>query len=234
MATYDLQEQESLAELKSWWKTNGNVVLTAIAIALLVFAGWNFWNRYQGSQGAQAAVLYEQLQAAARANDAKAVRDTAGSLLEQYPRSAYASLAALIAAKAAYAANDAKTAKLQLQWAVEHARSDQVKAVARLRLAAVALDENAFDEALRAVDGTPPKGFEALFQSMRGDILVAQKKIPEARAAYQAALDAGNGVKAGDKAGEKSGDKPAEAVGDAADPTLRQVLRLKLDALGEN
>jgi predicted negative regulator of RcsB-dependent stress response len=184
MATYDLQEQESLAELKSWWKQNGGLVLTVVAIALLVMAAWNLWTFYQRNQAAGAAVLYEQLQSAARANDAKATREAAGALLEKYPRTEYAPLAALVSAKASYAANDLKSAQAQLQWAVDHARSDAVKAVARLRLASVLLDQNALDQALHTLDGAPPKGFGALYQSMRGDILAAQKKIPEARAAW--------------------------------------------------
>ena len=212
MSTYDLEEQEQMEALKAWWKDKGGLILTALSIVLLVVAGWNGWNWYQRSQAASAGVLYEQLQRAARTSDVKAVRDAAGALLEQYPRTAYAGLAALISAKLHFQTGDAKTARAQLQWAMDNSRSEEVRTIARLRLASVMLDENALDDAARIVGGKAPAGFEALYFSMRGDILVAQKKTADARAAYKSALDQGSKL----------------------DPSVREIVRLKLDALGES
>jgi predicted negative regulator of RcsB-dependent stress response len=211
MSSYDLEEQEQLAALKAWWKDNGNSVLLAAIAALLVILAWYGWDLYQRTQSAQAGALYETLQKAARANDVKATRDAAGSILESYPRTAYAPLAALTAAKVYFQSGDLKTARAQLQWVVENARSAQVRAIARLRLANVLLDEGTPDEALKVLEAKPEPAFESLFAAQRGDILVSQKKFAEARAAYRLALD---------KADEK-------------DPVLRESLRLRLDALGE-
>jgi len=77
---------------------------------------------------------------------------------------------------------------VQLQWVADKARDPEVQAVARLRLAAVLLDENAYDDALKALAAKPPASFEALFEDARGDVLLAQGKGADARAAYQAAL----------------------------------------------
>jgi predicted negative regulator of RcsB-dependent stress response len=211
MSAYDLEEQEQLAELKAWWKTHGNTVLTAAIAALLAVAAWNGWTWYQRTQAAEAGALYDTLQKAARANDLKATRDAAGAILENYPRTTYAPLAALTSAKVHFQSGDLKTARAQLTWVVEHARSPQVKEIARLRLANVLLDDGAPDEALKVLEEKPDPAFEALFAAQRGDILVVQQKPAEARAAYRAALDT-----ATDK-----------------DGTLRESLRLKLEALGE-
>ena len=209
MAAYDLEEQEQLAELKAWWKQHGNLVLGTVAAALLLFAAWNGWQWYQRSQALEAAALYENLQQAARMSDGKAVRDAAGGILEKYAGTSYAPLAALVSAKVNYQAVDLKTARVQLQWAVDNARQDEVRAIALLRLATVLMDDNLYDEAMKMVEAKPAEGFDALFASMRGDILSAQKKRAEARTAYKAA---------------------AEKATDAA---FRETLRLKLDALGE-
>ena len=209
MAAYDLEEQEQLAELKAWWKQNGTLVLGTVAAVLVLIAAWNGWRWYQRSQALEAAALYENLQTVARMNDGKAVRDAAGGILEKYAGTAYAPLAALVSAKVNYQAGDVKTARAQLQWAVDNARQEEVRAVARLRLATVLMDDNAYDEAMKIVEAKPAEVFEALFASMRGDILSAQKKRAEARTAYRAA---------------------AEKATDAA---FRETLRLKLDALGE-
>ena len=43
---YDLEEQESLDQLKAWWEKWGNVVLGTITVGCLAFAGVNGWNWY--------------------------------------------------------------------------------------------------------------------------------------------------------------------------------------------
>ncbi len=212
MSTYDLEEQEQLAELKAWWKQNGGLILTAITLALLVVAGWNGWNWYQNWNSRQAAVLYETLQRAAQAGDTKAVRETAGAILEKYSGTAYGPLAALVSAKGNYAAGDLKTARAQLQWTVDHAKQDEVRSIARLRLASVLMDDNALEEALKVLDAKSSPGFESLFAAERGDILVALKKPAEAKVAYQEAMKSA----------------------DSKDGALRESLQLKLDALGES
>jgi predicted negative regulator of RcsB-dependent stress response len=209
MATYDLEEQEQLAALKAWWKEHGGAIALGATLVLAAIAAWNGWMWYQRSQSAQAAVLYDTLQKAARANDLKATRETAGAILENFPRSAYAPLAALVSAKVQFQAGDLKTARAQLQWAIEHAGNDEIRSIASLRLASVLLDDNDPDAALKILEAKPHPRFEALYASQRGDILVTQKRRSEARAAYKAALE------------------KAEAG------ALRDALRLKLEALGD-
>jgi predicted negative regulator of RcsB-dependent stress response len=211
MSTYDLEEQEQLAELKAFWRLYGNLIVLAVAAALAVFAGYRIWHWYQASQASQASVVYAELQKAAAASDAKKVRDLAGTLIEQYPRSVYAPLGAFISAKVHFGAGDLKTARAQLAWAVENARDPGVQALARLRLASVMLDDQAYDEALKVLDAKPEPAFEAQFEDARGDVLVGQGKRAEAKAAYSAAL-----------AKLKPGD-------DAA----RELIQLKLDGLGD-
>lgn len=210
MSTLDLEEQEQLAALKAWWQRYGNLLVSILTIALLALAAWNGWQWYQQSQSVRAASLYENLQKAARANDAKAARDSAGAILEQFPRTAYATLAALVAAKVNFQAGDLKTAQAQLQWVVDHARSEEMKAIARLRLAAVLVDQGAPDDALKIIDVKPAAGFDSLYGLMRGDLFVAQKRISEAKAAYAAAL----------------------GQADKRDRALRDYIQFKLDALG--
>src|SRR5256885_8078058 len=210
MSTYDLEEQEQLAALKAWWKDHGGAIILGTTLALAAIGAWIGWTRYERSQAAQAAVLYDTLQKAARANDLKTTQETAGAILENFPRTAYAPLAALVSAKVQFQAGDLKTARAQLEWVVEHARNDQIRSIATLRLASVLLDDKEPDAALKVLEAKPHAGFEALYAMQRGDILASQSKRSEARAAYKAAL-------------EKAGPGP-----------LRDALRLKLEALGES
>jgi predicted negative regulator of RcsB-dependent stress response len=209
MSTYDLEEQEQLAELKAWWNEHGGGVVLGVILVAAAVAAWNGWTWYQRTQSTQAAALYDTLQKAARANDLKATRETSGSILENYPRSAYAPLAALVSAKVHFQAGDLKTARAQLQWVIERASSDEIRSIAALRLASVLLDDKEPEAALKVLEAKPHPSFEALYAAQRGDILSEQKKRAEARAAYKSALE------------------KAEAG------PLRETLRLKLEALGE-
>lgn len=210
MAAYDLEEQEQLATLKAWWKDNGSLVIVGLSLVVIVLAAWQGWNYYQRNQAAQASALYDSVQKAARANDLKQVRESAGAILEQYPRTAYAAMAALVSAKAHFQGGDLKTARAQLAWVAENARDEGLQDIARLRLVGVMLDEKAYDDALKTLDAKHGAVFDAQFLAARGDVLLAQGKKDEARSAYQAALDRA----------------------DAKDAGLRDSIQLRLDALG--
>ena len=206
----DLEEQEQVDELKAWWKQHGGLIGAVVLAAAVAFAGWQGWRWYQVSQSTQASVLYDTVTKAAQANDAKALRDAAGTLVETYPRTLYASMGALVAARYYFDRNDLKTAKAQLQWVRDHSPSDDFKDLARLRLAAVLLDEKAYDEALKLLEAKPAEAYEAQYAAMRGDILLAKNQAADARAAYKLAL-------------EKS---------DKKDGGFQESVRMRLEALG--
>jgi predicted negative regulator of RcsB-dependent stress response len=206
----DLEEQEQVAELKAWWRQHGNRIVTVILAAALAFAGWQGWRWVQASQAAQAAALYEGLAKAAQAGDAKAVRDAAGTLIESYPRTLYAAMGALGAARFHFDRNDLKAAKAQLQWLVERAPAEDFRDLARLRLAAVLLDEKAYDEALKLLEAPHAAAYDSQYAALRGDALVAKNQRAEARAAYQLALE---------RAGREQG-------------AFRESVRMRLEALG--
>ena len=189
----DLEEQEQLAELKAWWQQYGILVLLTIIAAAIAFAGWGGWRWYQRSQATQASALYETLSKAARAGDAKAVRDAGGALTEAYPRTPYASMGALAGARFHADRGEMKSAKAQLQWVVERSPSEDFRDLARLRLAAVLLDEKANDEALKLLEAKPLEAYAAQFAAQRGDLLLAKNQLAEARAAYKLALEKANG-----------------------------------------
>ena len=188
MAALDLEEQEQLAELKAWWNRYGNLLLTAITLVFLVIAGINLWNYYQRSQSSAAAMVFEGLQKLAVGGDAKKIGEASKALAEQYPRSAYASLGNLVAARESFEANDLPAARSQLQWVIDHARDSEYKHLATVRLAGVLLDQKEFDAALKVLAEPPPAEFEAIYADRKGDILFAQGKMEEARSAWQAAL----------------------------------------------
>lgn len=205
---YDLEEQEQIANFKAFWGRFGNLISWVLIIALGGYAAYNFWNSHQRSQSGEASGLYDEVVNAAQAGDNAKVQRAAGDVENKFGRTAYGQMAALTAAKAAFDANDLKTAKAQLQWAIDHG-NDEYKAVAQLRLSGVLLDEKAYDAALAQLNGSFPAQFAAEVSDRKGDVLVAQNKLAEARAAYQAALD------------KMEKNHPG-----------RQIVQVKLDAIG--
>jgi len=77
-----------------------------------------------------------------------------------------------------------------LGWVVEKAGDEGLQAVARLRLAGIALEAKAYDEALAQLGAKMPPSFAALADDRRGDVFMAQGKAEEARAQYRKAYAA--------------------------------------------
>lgn len=186
---YDLEEQEQLASLKAWWNQYGNLTTWILIAVLGSYSAWTGWKYYQRTQSASASQLYEEVQNAVKAKDNAKVQRAAGDMQSRFGSTIYAPMSALVAAKSAFDANDLKAAKAQLSWVAEHG-ADEYKAVAKLRLAGVLLDEKAYDEALKVLAGDTTAQFAGAVADRKGDILVAQNKLAEARTAYGAALAA--------------------------------------------
>ncbi|MGA7179429.1 MAG: tetratricopeptide repeat protein [Thiobacillaceae bacterium] len=206
---FDLEEQEKLDELKAWWHRWGNLVSLGIAGILAVAAGWQWWQNHQAAQAAEAEAIYTKLMQAVEAGDAKVAREAGGMIIDKYAGTGYAARAALMLAGVNLRQHDARSAQAQLEWAVEHTREAGLKDMARLRLASLLLDDRQYDAAMNQLNAAHTDAFGPRFNDLKGDVLLAQGKAQEAKAAYDAAYQALD---------EKS--------------PMRQLVGLKLDALG--
>lgn len=188
MAALDMHEQEQVDALKAWWKENRKWVVIAVALAACVFAATTFWKRWHGEQNAQALAMYAEVIKQVGSNDPKRVNDAASAMTTKYASSAYAARAQLLAAQVNIQAKDITKATGQLQWVVDHASEDGLRNVARLKLASMMLDEKKYDDALKVLDAPYSDAYAGLFLDMKGDVLNAQGKRDEARAAYAQAF----------------------------------------------
>ncbi|HEV3240388.1 MAG TPA: tetratricopeptide repeat protein [Casimicrobiaceae bacterium] len=209
MPVYDLEEQEKIDDLKAWWASNGKYVSAVVVSVAVVVIGMQGWRWYQGTQAAKASVLYQAVSQAARDNDLAKAKEPASQVVERFGGTTYAPRAVLLYAKLLYDAGDKAGAKAQLQWVIDHAGEDELKAVARFRMAQVLLDDKEYDEALKTLDAKTDEAFAGVYADLRGDVLAAAGKTQDARSAYQVALA---------KLDPKSG--------------YRSYLQAKLDALG--
>ncbi|CAG4886255.1 tetratricopeptide repeat protein [Paraburkholderia gardini] len=203
-------EQESIESVKAWWAQWGNATTWIVLVVLVAAAAWNGWNFWQRRQAAEAAVLYDQVQQSLASGDKAKITRVTADMEDKFSGTAYAQMTALGAAKAFYTAGDEPAAKAQLQWAVDHAKDDEFKQIAKLRLASLLLDEKAYDAGLALLAEPQSDAFKGVVADGRGDLLAAQGKRDDARAAYKLALDTLS----------------------KNDTSTRQLIQFKLDALG--
>ncbi|WP_018411012.1 YfgM family protein [Methyloversatilis thermotolerans] len=223
MAALDLEEQEQLSAIKAWWKQWGNAISWAVIAIAAVIIGQQAWNWYNRDQSVRASMIFDALQQAALAGDLQKTREAAGQLTEQYGSSHYATLGALLSAKVHVENRDTKTARAQLEWVKENATDPVLRDLARLRLAYVLIEDQAFDDAQKMLDdGKPDVSLEVRYLEAKGDVQLMRDKRDEARKEYKAALDRFDAL-------AKAGDDTTLML---AQQGYRNVIEIKLDAVG--
>lgn len=197
-------EEESIEALKNWWDENGNLLMAVVAVAVIGWGGWTFWQNSQTSSMEGASDLYEEILSAVmtETEDDTQQRTTifqaADTLKADYENSVYALYAALFAAQQAVETNDLERAEEELQWLLANTQDgffnqteEGLILTANLRLGRVILAKGEAQRALDLIDGINPGAFEADFAELRGDIYVALGRTVDARDAYTAAQQAG-------------------------------------------
>ncbi len=195
MATHlDLEEQEQLDQLKSFWKQYGNLITWLLIVVLGAYAAWNGWNWYQRDQAVKSGAMFDELDKAAQAGDADAAGRIFNDMKERFARTAFTQQGGLLAAKVQFEKGKPDAALATLAWVSANAAETEYQTIAKLRAAGVLLDQKKYDEALKQLDSVAAKDgakeFGALVADRRGDVLLAQGKKDEAKAAYTKAWDA--------------------------------------------
>ena len=185
---YDLEEQEQLDEFKAWWKKNGSMATNLVLAALVAYSAWQGYHYFQNKKSIEASTLYQTMLTTDPAKVGE-IKTQSAKLMESFDGTPYAGRAAVYAAKANFAANDSKSAKSQLEWAINNAKESAVKAIAGLQLAGILFEEKNYDEANKVLAAITDKGYEGLKANMQGDVLLAQGKQAEAKKAYATALE---------------------------------------------
>lgn len=205
----DLEEQEQLDRLKAFWKQYGNLITWALIAVLGSFAAWNLYQRWQSSQATQASALFDELDRVVKSGDVGKVDRVFADIKDKFPSTTFAQQGALLAAKAYFEAGKTAQSQAALSWVVENSSDEGYKAIGRLRLSAVLMNDKAYDEALKQLAGSFPPEYSALVADRKGDVFMLQGKKAEARAEFEKAY--------------KAFDERAE---------YRRLVEVKLNALG--
>ncbi len=193
MATYDLEQQEQLDQVKHFWNKYGNLITWLLVLVLGGYAAWMGYNYWQQKRAMAAGGLYEELDRAATESKPDKVEQAFADLKANYAGTTFAEQGALLAAKVASDQGKADKAKVELQWLVDSGKNANLVSVARLRLAGMQMDDKQYEEAFKTLSTEIVPEFAPLAADRRGDILLAQGKKDDAAKAY---LEAWNGLDA--------------------------------------
>lgn len=180
-------DKEQIEMLSEWWNDYGKTLVVAVIIGLVLGFGWRFWNNHEAQNAQQASLIYAQLENAAMAHDASVTTQLTTNLVNDYGKTAYASMASLISARMNVEKNDLASALMQTTWVVNNGSDNVFKQIARINAARILLAQNKFDQALNELSTINEKSLTPMVESVKGDIYTASKKPDLAKVAYQKA-----------------------------------------------
>jgi predicted negative regulator of RcsB-dependent stress response len=183
----DLEEQEQLDELKHFWKRWGDLITWVLIVVLGSYAAWMGWQSYSVKQATQSAALYDTVERAAVTGDMALLDRSVADIKDKFASTSYAQQAALLAARLYQIKSRPNDAKAQLTWVIDQSSDEGYQSLARLRLAALLIEDKAFDEARKQLSAKSPAAFAPLMADRLGDLDMLQNQTAEAVKHYQQA-----------------------------------------------
>ena len=183
-------DDERVENLKAWVKESGASIGVGIALGVIALFGWRAWGDYQNARMELASHAYDVFIEAVAKPDA---RERGQKILTDFPQSPYAALAALRLAQLALDGGDATTAIQRLEWVISNAQLDELRDIARLRLARAQWAAGQLESAQKLLDSVTTATLNAERDELKGDLHLARNETAKARSAYAAALAASGG-----------------------------------------
>jgi predicted negative regulator of RcsB-dependent stress response len=170
----DYSEAEQYERAKDWIRTNGLWIVAGIAIGALGLGGWRWYQERRETQAQNAAARYEEMLEAFARSDRTRGMTIVDDLNREYSWTPYAPMATLMAARFQVEANELDKAAASLKTVMDTAPDDEMRLIARIRLARVQAAQSKYDEALATLKVAEPGDFDTRLADARGDVLLAK------------------------------------------------------------
>lgn len=180
-------ENEKVDALRRFFAKNGKALAVGVVLSITALVGWRYWQNHQSLDLMVASQSYQEASERLAAGKPEAV--AAAEKFVQANRNSYGVLAALQLAKHFVEQNDFAKAEEQLVQAQRQTKDDNLLSQINLRLARIQLQEKKWDHALKTLDEVKDRGWAALVQDTRGDVLLAKGDAQGAREAYTKGLE---------------------------------------------
>lgn len=185
----DLQsEKEQLEEIRAWWSEYGTVIIIGVVIAVGGLFGWNAYNDSKFEAQVEASELFETL--ALHVTDGKldAAESVADDLANNYANTTYAAQSRLAMARLYMDQNRDQDAADTLNELLAMNDNDELKNIARLRLAHILLYQDKPQEVVDLLADVNVGAFNSLYDEQRGDAFTTLGQYEDAGDAYRRAL----------------------------------------------
>jgi predicted negative regulator of RcsB-dependent stress response len=185
-----LSEREQVDRLRRWFRENAPWALAGILIGVGVLVGWQQWQAYHERRGLSASQKYDQTIEALDRGDRAAAEKLTTQLKSDYAKTPYADLAELAVARFHVEDGKLDEAAKYLADVMNTSADEELRLVARLRLARVQRAQGQADAALATLAGAPAGGLAPAYAEVRGDVLFDKGDRAGALAAYREAAAA--------------------------------------------
>jgi predicted negative regulator of RcsB-dependent stress response len=170
----DYSEAEQMERAKKWLKENSIWIIAGVVLGAGGLGGWRWYQERRETQAETASARYEELVDAFSRRDNVRGTTLVDELNREYSWTPYAALGTLIAARAQVEANELDKAAAGLKSVMDNAKDDEIKMIARLRLARVQAAQGKYDDALGTLKVEEAGEFAPRIADARGDVLLAK------------------------------------------------------------
>jgi predicted negative regulator of RcsB-dependent stress response len=183
-----LSEKEQIQQIRSWWSEYGAFVIGGIVIGAGVLFGINYYQSSKLEAQLAGSAAYESLAEYVSSGALDDAERVANEIMTSYGDTVYAGQAGLAMARLYMDKNRDQDAADALSGVLDGKADDELKDVARLRLARIYLYQEKPEAVLELLENQDDEAFAAAYSEVLGDAYTALGRFVEAQDAYQKVL----------------------------------------------
>jgi len=190
-------DQEQIESLKQFWAKWGTAVIAIVVLLAVLMIGTNVWddtvrkNKESISDEYQLVVQLLAENAELDAQQVVALTEISNGLKHKYADSVYTAMAAFNVAQQAIKLGELDKALAEFDYIIANVNDTHNLEIAIERKAKVLLEKGELDSAFSTITSVEATSMKFQFLGTQGDILIAQNKTDEAKAAYESAIAIG-------------------------------------------
>ena len=183
-----ISEKEQIEQLRAWWSEYGGYVIGGLGLGIALLVGWNYWQNSKLEAELAGSAMYESLTNHVVEGQLEEAEIVAADLAATYANTPYAGQAKLAMARLYMDQNRDQDALDTLQELLDSNADEELKGVARARLARILLYQGSAQAVVDLLEGQPSPAFAAIYNDLLGDAYEALGRPEDARTAYQAVM----------------------------------------------
>ena len=188
MEAFETEEQQVEA-IKKWWRENYKMVVLLTIVGIGGILGSQYYKENKLLMGEAASDNYNALLEAVENNQSDIIADRTNLLQKDFQSSPYTAQATLLLAKNLAESGKNEQAIEKLLWVEKNTADKSLQQIALIQRAQLLASSNNSEQALLLLKDSADDGaFAAVKLETKGDILVVQGNLSEAKKAYDEAM----------------------------------------------